>query len=89
MMSLASDTDPRVEETWIGLLREASIAKRFRLVSSLSASVIRWSRQAVREARPGITDDDLSVEFVRLNYGEDLATGLARRLAQKRASNTP
>jgi hypothetical protein len=89
MKSFSGDTDPVVEEVWIGLLRQASTAKRFRMVSSLSASVIRWSRQAVREARPGLTEDDLNVEFVRLNYGEELAMGIAQRLAQQRASKAP
>ncbi len=81
MVPLSPDTSPRAEEVWINLLRQASDARRFSMMSNLSATVIRWSRQALREARPGATDDELAVEFVRLNYGAALAAGLAARLA--------
>ena len=81
MTPLSADTDPVAEEVWIRLLRNASEARRFRLVSSLSASVIRWSQAAMRDARPDAREQDLRVEFVRLNYGEALADAVRTRLA--------
>ena len=82
MIPLSHDTSPQAEEVWLNLLREATVARRFALMSNLSASVIRWSRQALREARPSANDNELAVEFVRLNYGDALAAGVAARLAR-------
>jgi len=84
VIPLSHDTSPRAEEVWLNLLRKATIARRFALMSNLSASVIRWSRQALREARPNANDHELAVEFVRLNYGDALAAGVAARLAHPR-----
>ena len=80
IITLPQNTSPQAEEVWINLLRQASVARRFALMSNLSAAVIRLSRKALRDARPGASDDELAVEFVRLNYGDAVADGLAAGL---------
>ncbi|MBI5535967.1 MAG: hypothetical protein HY898_24820 [Deltaproteobacteria bacterium] len=89
MTPLSSDTNPVAEQVWIGLLRNATPARRFHLASSLSSSVIRWSRRAIQETHPTSSDDELSEEFVRLNYGPDLALAVRERLAARRRSGAP
>ncbi len=89
MKPLPRDTQPAIERVQIGLLRAASSARRFQLARSLSETVIRLARRALRDARPNASDDDLAVEFVRLSYGDELTSRPAAHLAQRARRATP
>ena len=82
MTPLSADTNPAAEAAWLALLREAPPVRHIQLVRSLTATVVRLARQALRDSRPGATEAELSCEFVGLCYGPELAEGLARRLRQ-------
>ena len=84
MSSLSLDTHPDAERVWIELIRKASLERRFQLVRSLSATAIDLARRAIAEANPGFTADELSVAFVRVHHGDDLAGCLDRFLARRR-----
>lgn len=80
MKTQSSDTDPRVEAVQIALLRQASLAKRAWLLRSLSQTVMRLSRNALRRNNPQLTEQELKVLSVRYCYGDDLANRLQQYL---------
>lgn len=83
MKSLSSDTPPHVEEIQIALLREAGNAGRAALMSRLSVAAINLSRRAIERAHPEWSEQEVGLEFVALNYGEDLARRVRACLARQ------
>ena len=63
----------------IEMLRKMGGARRLALMASLSSTVIRMSKRAIRRANPGMSDAELAIEFVRLVYGQELATRMESR----------
>lgn len=84
MRTQSSDTSPEAERVQINLLRQAGVARRFQLFSSLNKSAIQWSRASIRKAHPEASEDELAILFVALCYGQRLADGLRTDLAQRR-----
>lgn len=75
-----NDTTRAAAEFQIGLLREASPARRLRAVRSLSCSVIELSRRALRRRHPDATEDEIDIAFVALHYGPESADRVRRGL---------
>ena len=88
MKTQSIDTDPRVEAVQIALLRQAGAAKRAWLLRSLSQTVIRLSRDAIRRVNPGYTEAELKILFVKYCYGDELANRLQQYLSQHTADGT-
>ena len=84
MRTQSSDTSPEAERVQIELLRKAGEVGRFKLFSSLNKSAIGWSRAGIRKIHPEASEDELSILFVALCYGENLADGLRADLARRR-----
>jgi hypothetical protein len=77
-----SDTSPDAEHVQSALLRQAGTARRFEMCREMTATVIALSRRALRRARPGLSEDELAIEWVAIHYGPTLADGLRRRLQE-------
>ncbi len=77
-----NDTSPAAAEFQIRLLREASPARRMRVVRSLSRSVIELSRRALRRRHPNATEDEIDIAFVALHYGPEPAARVRRGRAR-------
>lgn len=75
-----TDTWPEAAELQIALFRQASVAKRIRLLRSLSQTTMQLSRRAWREARADVDEIEVRLAFVALNYGVPLAERLRDRL---------
>jgi hypothetical protein len=86
MRSLAADTSPEAEEFQIQLLRQASPAKRFRLVRSLCAMTRRLAWQGIRQANPLAPEAEIDLLFVSLHYGKELAASLDATLQPREKS---
>lgn len=80
---LSRDTRPDAEAVQIALLRRASPARKLRLVRSLTATVVGWSRRAIRRANPEADEREVLLRFVALHYGEDLAAAVRRHLEER------
>jgi hypothetical protein len=80
----SADTDPEAERVQIELLRRAGLPARVRLAASLTRTVIALARNAIRRSLADPTDDAVSVRFVELHYGRELAAAIERRLASRR-----
>ncbi len=76
MTTQLTDTDPKTKKAQIELIRKASIAKRISVMRSLSKSVILLSRRTIKRAKPNFNEKEVSLAFVSLHYGKDLAARL-------------
>ena len=72
-----ADTDPDAERVQLDLLRAATPARRAALAISLTATTIGLSRRALERQAPEASPEDIDLRFVELNYGPELAAGLA------------
>jgi hypothetical protein len=84
MQARSVDTDPDAERVQIDLLRRAGPGRRARMALDLSAQVIDLARRAIRRSHPDLSEEDVHLRFVELNYGSDLASELRRYLASRR-----
>jgi hypothetical protein len=82
--NMLTDTHPEAEAVRQDLLRRASAVEKFSLVRSLTATVVSLCKQGIRERHPEFDDRAVDLHFVEMNYGKELAEGLARRLADDR-----
>lgn len=83
-MPIPNDTSPEAAAIQLQLLREKSPAERADVMLRLTDEVVRLSKRAIRDAHPEFTDDQVSVRFVRLHYGDELADGFQRELERRR-----
>jgi hypothetical protein len=83
-----TDTWPAAAELQLAVFRQASVAKRARLLRSLSQTTIQLSRRALREAGQGADERELLLAFVRLNYSRELAEQLREHLSLQGAEKT-
>ena len=79
----SGDTHPQMEKIQISLIRKAGKAKRIMCLRSLSQTVIRLARRAIGRANPGYNQREIDLNFIGLNYGEDLASRLRAYLRNR------
>lgn len=84
-VEIPTDTLPAVADLQIELFRRASVARRVRLLRSLSQTTIELSRGAIRRTRSVTNGAEVSLAFVALNYDSALADRLRDYLSQHRA----
>jgi hypothetical protein len=79
-----NDTDPETERVHLELLHRAGPARRIRLALSLSRTVMSLSRDGLARRLEEASPEDVSLRFVALHYGDDLAGELRADLASRR-----
>jgi hypothetical protein len=77
-----NDTDPEIDNVQIQLLRKLSNAQRLKKARELSHGVLKLSKRALRRSNPDLSDLELKILFVSLNYGKELAEGVRQKLAE-------
>ena len=85
MRTQSKDTSSEMERVQIELIRKASPAKIFGLVRSMSQTMIQASRRNIRKLHPDASEEELTLIFVELYYGKQLAN-LVRSQIEKRRS---
>jgi 2-keto-4-pentenoate hydratase len=83
MKTQSIDTHPQAEAIQIQLIRQATVAQRIARMRSLTSSLMRLSKRAIRRANPGATQAELDVLFVKYHYGEALAVRFQAYLEQR------
>lgn len=78
-----NDTHPEAEAVLIGLIRQATVAERLERVWSLSRTITNLSRRAIAEARPQLRGEELRLELVRRQYGDEMARQLRSYLSER------
>ena len=74
--TLSRDTHPTAEAVRLQLLRDAPPSRRFAAMRSLTATVVRLAKRGIRKAHPDLTERELSLLFVEVHYGRELADRL-------------
>jgi hypothetical protein len=85
MRTQSEDTSPEIERVQIELIRKASPAKIFSLVRSISQTLMQASRENIRKSHPDASKEELTLIFVELYYGEEIAD-LVRTQMKRRSS---
>jgi len=73
MRTQSEDTSPEMEQVQNELIRKASPAKLFGLVRSMSQTMMQASRENIRRLHPDANKEELTLIFVELYYGKELA----------------
>lgn len=84
---MLSDTHPEVEKVQIELIRKMSVAERIARMRSLTTMVISLSRRAIARANPQLSQQEVDLMWVELNYGEKIADQLRNYLKDKLPCN--
>ena len=82
-MARPQPEDPAAHAVQVELLRKATLARRFGLARSLSATTIELARAAIRRRHPEWTERDVMLEFARVHYGVELAERVRAYLVRR------
>ncbi len=80
MSRLFPDTDPKMEALQIELLRQASPARKMRLLAQLNQSARRLALMGLRARYPQASEAELRRRLADLLLGEELARKVYRDL---------
>ena len=84
MRAQSEDTSLEMERVQIELIRKASPAKIFGLVRSMSQTMIQASRANIRRLHPDASKEELTLIFVELYYGKELAKLVQTQMKRRR-----
>jgi hypothetical protein len=77
------DTAPEAESVLIQLLQSKSPTRRLEEAVSASNRVAEQCKNAIRRMNPGISEDEVKLRFIQLNYGQEIANCVRAYLAGK------
>lgn len=80
-MSYLSDTPPSVERQQIELLRQAGTRRRLAMGLRMGEDAIQLSRRELRRLHPKLSDQQVALLWVKVHYGDDMASRLQKRLS--------
>lgn len=75
------DTHPSVERKQIELLRHAGARWRLVMGMRMGEDAIQLSRRELRRLHPKLNDQQIALLWVRVHYGEDIASRLQQHLS--------
>jgi hypothetical protein len=82
--TLSPDTRPEAEAVQLELLRRMGGERRAALMRSLTRTVRRLAREAIRRDHPGLDDTEVTRRLLAICYGDALADKVAARVAARR-----
>jgi hypothetical protein len=77
------DTSPEAESVLIGILRDKPACMRLRDAVSASNLVAEQCKNAIRRRHPQISEDEVKLRFIELNYGREIANEVRAYLSRK------
>ena len=80
MKTQSPDTSLDAELVLIGMIRKASMSRRFAFVQAWTASMLEAGSQYVQQLHPQANDKEVRLLFFERQYGKDLADELRRAL---------
>jgi hypothetical protein len=83
MRTQSEDTSPEIERVQIELIRKASPAKIFNLVRSMSQTIMQASRENIQRLHPGASKEELTLTFIELYYGKELANFVRAKMERR------
>ena len=76
------DTSPEADLVLIELIRNKPAHNRLRNAIDSSNRVAEQCKEAIRRRHPEISDNDVKLRFVELNYGNEIANELRAWLSR-------
>lgn len=73
MSTLSADTHPKIEQIQIQMLRHASSARKFEMVTQMNNTVRMFMFAGLERRNPNATPEELRYLFANLLLGEELA----------------
>lgn len=71
--NIIQDTLPDAESVLIGLLRDRPASLRLGDAVTASNRVAQQCKNAIRRNQPKISEDEVKLRFIELNYGQEIA----------------
>ncbi len=78
------DTTPEAEAVLIQLLRARPATKRLADAVAASNRVAEQCKDAIRQRNPGISEEEVGLRFIEINYGPELANKVRIYLRRNR-----
>ena len=79
-----SDTDPRMLEVQIELLRRAGPARRAAIALSMTTTAIKLARAAIQRAHPDWSDQEVALMWAEVHYGKELTDRVRAYLSKQK-----
>ena len=84
MRTQSEDTSSEMERVQIELIRKASPAKLFGLLRSMSQTMMQASRENIRRLHPDANKEELTLIYIELYYGKELANLVHTQMEKRR-----
>lgn len=81
--AIIRDTTPEAESVLIQMLRKRPAPMRLGDAVSASNRVAEQCKNAIRRIHPQITEDEVKLRFIELNYGQEIAADVRAYLSNK------
>ena len=78
-----TDTDPRMLEMQIELLRRAGPARRAAIALSMTTTAIKLSRAAIQRIHPDWSEQEVALMWAEVHYGKELIDRVRAYLAKR------
>jgi hypothetical protein len=78
-----NDTTPEAEAVLIDLVRRTPPHVRLQLAINASSRVANQCKEAIRRNNPEISEQEIGLRFIEINYGEELANDVRAWLLQR------
>jgi hypothetical protein len=76
MQPYTTETSPEAEEVQMDLIRRMPPYERALKAIRMTTRLVRECKAAIARARPGLTEREIGIAFIELNYGEELAAAV-------------
>jgi hypothetical protein len=73
MQPYTTDTSPEAEEVQLDLIRRMPPSERALKALRMTTRLIRECKSAIARNNPALTQREIEIAFIALNYGEELA----------------
>lgn len=83
MQPYTTDTSPDAEAVQLELIRRMPPGMRAWKALQMSARLMRECKAAIARNNPDFTTREIEIEFIALNYGQELADAVARYQADR------
>ena len=78
MQPYTTDTNPEAERVQLELIRRIPPAQRACKAIQMTTRLIRECKMAIARNNPGLTQREIGIAFIELNYGKELAAAVER-----------
>lgn len=84
MKTQSLDTSPEMEKIYFDLLRKETRSRRLTLTRALTASAITRERQMIQREHPTWSEQEVSLYWASIAYGQETADKLRDALKRQR-----